>query len=251
MIAETQLGQNRSNAKVGAGQAVILAAGRGTRMEELTTAVPKPMLLVDGKTLLEHKLDALPDEIQEVVIIVGHLSDVIKMQYKSTYRGRTLTYVEQSDLNGTAGALWAAKDVLKDRFLVLNGDDIFTTEDLKTCAEESDSWKLLVQQMPEMHRAGSVELDENANITGIIEGDSGTGPGLASTNMFALDKRLFTQPLIPKQEGSLEYGLPQTVIAAAKALGIKLEPVFTTDWIQINAPGDLTKAAEILKKAKK
>lgn len=69
--------------------------------------------------------------------------------------------------------------------------------------------------------------------------------------MFALDKRLFTQSLIPKQEGSLEYGLPQTVIAAAKALGIKLEPVFTTDWIQINAPGDLIKAAEILKKAKK
>ena len=242
-------------------QAVILAAGRGTRMEELTTAVPKPMLLVDGKTLLEHKLDALPDEIQEAVIIVGHLSDVIKMQYKSTYRGRTLTYVEQADLNGTAGALWAAKDVLsagggsasggKDRFLVLNGDDIFTTEDLKKCAEESGSWKLLVQQMPEMRRAGSVQLDENANITGIIEGDFGVGPGLASTNMFALDKRLFTQPLIPKQEGSLEYGLPQTVIAAAKALGIKLEPVFTTDWIQINAPGDLTKAAEILKKTKK
>ena len=232
-------------------QAVILAAGRGTRMEELTTAVPKPMLLVDGKTLLEHKLDALPDEIQEVVIIVGHLSDVIKMQYKGTYRGRTLVYVEQSELNGTAGALWAAKGVLKDKFLVLNGDDIFTTEDLIKCAEESDSWKLLVQQMPEMHRAGSVLLDENANIAGIIEGDSGIGPGLASTNMFALDTRLFSQPLVPKQEGSLEYGLPQTVIAAAKTLGIKLEPVFTTDWIQINAPGDLVKAAEMLKKSKR
>ena len=242
-------------------QAVILAAGRGTRMEELTTAVPKPMLLVDGKTLLEHKLDALPDEIQQVIIIVGHLSDVIKMQYKGTYRGRTLTYVEQTELNGTAGALWAAKDVLsagggsasggKDKFLVLNGDDIFTAEDLKKCAEESDSWKLLVQQMPEMHRSGSVQLDENANIAGIIEGDSGVGPGLASTNMFVLDTRLFSQPLVPKQEGSLEYGLPQTVIAASKALGITIEPVFTTDWIQINAPGDLTKAAEILAKIKK
>ncbi len=232
-------------------QAVILAAGRGTRMEELTTAVPKPMLLVDGKTLLEHKLDALPDDIQEVVLIVGHLSDVIKSHYKGTYRGRTFIHVEQTELNGTAGALWAAKDVLKDRFLVLNGDDIFTTEDLTRCAEESGSWKLLVQQMPEMHRAGSVELDENANIVGIIEGDSGTGPGLASTNMFALDTRLFSQPLIPKQEGSLEYGLPQTVIVAAKTLGIKLEPIFTSDWIQINAPADLTRATEILKKTKK
>ena len=232
-------------------QAVILAAGRGTRMEELTTAIPKPMLEVAGKTLLEHKLDALPEEIQEVIIVVGHLSHVIKDHYKGAYQGRSLIHIEQEELNGTAGALWAAKDFLKDRFLVLNGDDIFTAEDLETCAEESKSWKLLVQQMPEMHRAGSVQLDENANITGITEGDLGTGSGLASTNMFALDARLFSQPLIPKQEGSLEYGLPQTVIAGAKALGIKLEPVFTSDWIQINAPADLVKAAEILQKAKK
>ncbi len=232
-------------------QAVILAAGRGTRMEELTTAVPKPMLVVDGRTLIEHKLDALPDEIQEVVLIIGHLSDVIKTRYQGSYRGRTLTYVEQTELNGTAGALWAAQSVLKDRFLVLNGDDIFDSEDLKKCTEESSSWKLLVQQIPEMHRSGSVQLDDNANITAIIEGDFGTEPGLASTNMFALDTRLFSQPLIPKQEGSLEYGLPQTVIVAAKALGVRLEPVFTTDWIQINAPGDLVKAAEILKKGKK
>ena len=229
-------------------QAVILAAGRGTRMEELTTAVPKPMLLVAGKTLLEHKLDALPEEIREVVIIVGHLSHVIKDHYKGSYRGRTLIHVEQSDLNGTAGALWAAKDVLKDRFMVLNGDDIFTQKDLKVCAEESPSWKLLVQQMSEMRRSGSVELDENAHIVKIVEGDLGAATGLASTNMFTLDTRLFTQPLVPKQEGSLEYGLPQTVIAAARSLGITLEPVFTTDWIQINAPGDLITAAQILEK---
>src|SRR3989338_9615982 len=106
-------------------QAVILAAGRGTRMEELTTAVPKPMLLVDGKTLLEHKLDALPDEIQEVVIIVGHLSDVIKMHYTSTYRGRTLTYVEQTELNGTAGAPWAAEGGFKNKIFFFYCDDIF------------------------------------------------------------------------------------------------------------------------------
>lgn len=231
-------------------QAVILAAGRGTRMEELTTAVPKPMLTVNGRTLLEHKLDALPNEIKEVVLVVGHLSDVIKTHYGARYQGRSLVHVEQIELNGTAGALWSAKDVLRDKFLVLNGDDIFTAADLKQCAQESDSWKLLVQEMGEMHRAGSVELDDSANIVRIVEGDLGTKSGLASTNLFTLDSRLFTQPLIPKQEGSQEFGLPQTVIAAAKSLGVRLEPIFTSDWIQINAPGDLTKAAEILKKMK-
>lgn len=232
-------------------QAVILTAGRGTRMEELTTAVPKSMLTVDGKTLLEYKLEALPDEIEEIILVVGHLSHVIKTHYGSKYRGRPLIHVEQTELNGTAGALWSAKDFIKDRFLVLNGDDILFATDLKRCVEGSDTWKLLVQQTDEMYRAGSVELDENANITAIIEGDRGTAQGLASTNIFTLDTRLFSQPLIPKQEGSLEFGLPQTVIAAAKSIGVVLEPIFTKDWIQINAPGDLVKASAILKKMKK
>ncbi len=229
-------------------QAVILAAGRGTRMEELTTAIPKSMLSVNGKTLLEHKFDALPDEIREVILIVGYCADVIRTKYAGEYRGRPLIYVEQSDLNGTAGALWSAKDTLKDKFLVLNGDDIFSSEDLQKCAQESDSWKLLVQETKEMRRSGSVEFDEQANVVAIIEADLGKTPGIASTNMFTLDTRLFTQPLVPKQVGSLEFGLPQTVIAAAKALGVRIEPIFTRDWIQINAPGDLTKAAEILSK---
>ena len=154
-------------------------------------------------------------------------------------------------MNGTAGALWCAKSVLHDRFLVMMGDDIYTKEDAEACVAPGDAWRLLVQQIPEMHRAGNVELDGSANITAIIEGDRGKEPGLASTNMFLLDTRLFDCPMVPKQEGSLEFGLPQTVIAGAKKLGIRFEPVFTDQWIQITSPKDLVKASEMLKKMKK
>src|SRR5215212_8859235 len=107
-------------------QAVILAAGRGTRMVELTTEVPKPMLEVSGKTLLEYKFDALPEEVAEVIIIVGYLGSVIQRRFGGEYKGKKLFYVEQEELNGTAGALWHAKDILKDRFIVMMGDDIYT-----------------------------------------------------------------------------------------------------------------------------
>ncbi len=232
-------------------QAVILAAGHGTRMEELTTDVPKPMLDVAGKPLLEYKLEALPDEITEVIIVTGYLGDVIKQHFGSSYIGKKILYAEQKDLNGTAGALWCAQPFLRDRFLVMMGDDIYARSDIEACIVTGDTWRLLVQQVPEMRRSGDVQLDADANIAAIIEGDRGATPGLASTNMFLLDTRLFSCPMVPKLEGSLEYGLPQTVMAATKSLGVRLGPVFTDQWIQITSPKDLTKAAEILKRVRK
>ena len=53
-------------------KAIILAAGRGTRMGNLTEEIPKPMLLYKGKNLIEYKIDILPEEINEVLIVVGY-----------------------------------------------------------------------------------------------------------------------------------------------------------------------------------
>jgi len=232
-------------------QAVILAAGRGTRMVELTESVPKPMLEVNGKPLLEYKFEALPDEIDEVILIVGYLGSVIQKHFGGSYAGKRIYYVEQEELNGTAGALWDAQEILKDRFLVMMGDDIYARADIDAVIAPGDSWRLLTQQLPHMYRAGDVILGDDGSITDIIEGDMREEPGLASTNMFLLDTRVFSAPRIPKQEGSLEFGLPQTVVTASKSLGIRFEPVFTDQWIQITAPKDLVYAAEILGKLKK
>lgn len=232
-------------------QCVILAAGRGARMEELTGSVPKPMLMVGGKTLIEHKLDALPEEVDEVVFVVGYLGHVIREHFGGLYAGKRIVYQEQKELNGTAGALWQTRSILKDRFLVMMGDDIYTIHDIEQCIA-TKGWTLLVQGVPELSRAGRIELDSDGNIADIIESnkenEARKEPGIASTNMYVLDTRLFTCALVPKHAGSLEVGLPQTVIAASKQLGIPLEPVFTDQWIQITSPKDLTAAEEALKK---
>ena len=226
-------------------QAVILAAGRGTRMKDLTREKPKPLLEVAGKSLLEHKFDILPYDVDEVILVVGYLGGEIHQKFGGTYKEKRLLYVEQETLDGTAGALWKAQGILNDRFLVMMGDDIYSRRDADRCIE-TNGWSMLVQETPHMHQGGNVITDENGAITDIKEGDHEGKAGLVNTNMFVLDTRIFDYPLVPKSEGSSEYGLPQTILAASKQSGIPLEAVTASFWFQITDPEDLTEAEKFL-----
>src|SRR3989344_5309327 len=109
-------------------QAVILAAGRGTRMNHLTENTPKPMLNVGKMNLIEWKIDALPNEVDEVIVIVGYLGDQIKAHFGENFGDKKMIYTEQKELNGTGGALFLAKDFIKGKFLVMMGDDLYSKE---------------------------------------------------------------------------------------------------------------------------
>jgi NDP-sugar pyrophosphorylase family protein len=226
-------------------QAVILAAGRGARMGALTENTPKALLPLGDKTLLEYEFDALPDAIDEVVVIVGYMGSSIQSKFGGKWRDKQIFYVEQEELDGTAGALWRAKDILHDRFIVMMSDDLYAKEDIEKCIDEKD-WVLLVQHRDELRSKGKVEVDAHGKILNVTEGDHGDVSGLLGTNLFVLDTRVFQGPLIPKTQGSDEFGLPQTVIAASKMLNVPFHAVETKKWVEITTPEDLKKAEEML-----
>ncbi len=224
-------------------QAVILAAGRGTRMGELTETLPKPMLTVQGKTLLEHKFDVLPESVHEIILIVGYLRERISEKFGESYNGKKITYIEQHDIvGGTMDALAQAQDVLSEKFIVMMGDDIYSKEDIDALV--AYEWALLVQRVPDTSVGGRVVLDLDHQVVDIIEG--APGEGAVSTNMFVLDPRIFDYPPVSKSPHSRELGLPQTVLAASKASGIPLRVVEATQWIQVSNPDDLAKASQAL-----
>lgn len=212
-------------------------------MGALTETLPKPMLQVNGKTLLEHKFDALPDEVHEIVLIVGYLKEKIIERFGDSYNGKKLIYREQANIvGGTMDALLQAKDVLSEKFLVMMGDDIYAPDDIRVVL--SHEWAMLVARVPDTSVGGRV-VEEGGRVVDILE-HSVPGEGFANTNLLALDPRIFEYPQVPKALGSSEIGLPQTVLAASRASGISLSIVEATRWLQITSPEDIARAERAL-----
>ena len=214
-------------------------------MGTLTEKVPKPMLKVGDKNLLELKMDILPESVDEVILIIGYLGNVIREYFGTEYAGKKITYVEQKNIvGGTADALWQARGILKDRFIVMMGDDLYAQKDIEECLKKE--WALLVDNVHGKRSSGRVVTDETGNIVDILEGEHDAKEWLSSTNMFVLDTRIFNQTPVPKAPGSMELGLPQTVLAAAREQGITFSPVPATFWFQITEPADLASAAYLV-----
>lgn len=106
-------------------QAVILAGGKGVKMRPLTYEVPKNLIPVGGKTLIEHTIEMLRDAgIREMIIAIGHLGEKIKEEIGNGRKyGVKITYSEEREALGSGGALRIAANFLaKKPFLVVNGD---------------------------------------------------------------------------------------------------------------------------------
>lgn len=106
-------------------QAVILASGQGINMHPFTYEIPKPLIPVNGRPLLEHGIGLLRDQgIKDIIITVSHLAEKIEEHFgNGTKFGVNITYVREKKLSGTGGSLKTAQQFLKDMpFLVLYGD---------------------------------------------------------------------------------------------------------------------------------
>ncbi len=212
-------------------------------MGHLTDETPKPLLAVEGESLIAHKLDVLPPEVNEIVLIVGYLEEKIRAAFGDSYKGVPIRYVEQNTPEGTAAAVWKAKDALRGPFLVMNGDDIYAKEDLAALAA-CPEWGMLVCWREETSHVARVLVDDSG-ITGILESGTHDGkPGYVNAGAYRLDERFFNYPPRPAREGSTEMGLPQTIVSAAG--DIHIERVVATRWCPVNVPEDLDHAAEIL-----
>lgn len=225
-------------------QAVILAAGLGTRLRPLTYHIPKPMLQIAGKNIIEHNINSLPEEIDEVVLVVGYLKERVINYFGSSFAGRKIKYVEQKEAFGTGHALFTCRNIIHDRFLVFMGDDIYCREDIEKCLRNQNA--MLVKEISGKFSGGKIELDKDGYLKDIIDGAHNEDNILVNTGLYVLEPAIFNYELQKVQDKENEFGLPQTLVKMAQDYLVKIEKA--NFWLQITDLEGLKRAEMILEK---
>ncbi|MGM9879731.1 MAG: HAD-IIIA family hydrolase [Bacilli bacterium] len=106
---------------------VIMAGGKGTRISSIASDIPKPMIPINGKPVLEHEIECLKSQgLKDIIITVSHLGQTIIDYFGDGAKfGVNIDYYFEKEPLGNAGALFKIKEKLSDTFLLLNADAIF------------------------------------------------------------------------------------------------------------------------------
>lgn len=233
-------------------KAVILVAGKGTRMEPLTYGCPKVMLQVANKPILEHILNsAIEAGIEGFVFITGYLEEQIKDYFGDGSKwGVSIEYVQQKEQLGTANAIGCAKGYVDGAFLVLNGDMLIGQEDLKSLVSRKEEAVICVKEVENPSDFGVLET-ENNRVVRIIEKPKNPPTNLANAGIYLFRESIFD--FIDRTQASVRHEFEitdsiQMLIDSGAAVGYSL---LEGRWIDIGYPWDLLKANEYLLKGLK
>jgi NDP-sugar pyrophosphorylase family protein len=234
--------------------AVLLAAGRGTRLGTLTADRPKPLLEVGGKPLLAHIVEGLVEAgLRRYIIVSGYRGEQVARwcaAFATLNSGITITEVRQQELNGTGGAMLAARDMLsnEERFIFGWGDILMDAANYPrfVAASNRADYDLLlaVNEMEDPWRGAAVYFDSTLRVRRVVEKPArGTSTTRWNTaGLFATTGGLFDylEHLQRSSRGELE--LPQAIDAMTAAGRIVRAFQLEGFWSDVGTPEDLEAA---------
>lgn len=152
-------------------KAVIMAGGKGTRIASINAEVPKPMIKIDGKPILEYQIACLKKQnLTDIILVIGYLGKVIEDYFGNGGEyGVHIDYIREEYPLGTAGALFFLKEMVADDFLLLNGDIIFDVDlHLFLEAHRKKNTLATIFTHPNSHPydSGIIIADNNRQVTG-------------------------------------------------------------------------------------
>ncbi|MBR0987227.1 HAD-IIIA family hydrolase [Bradyrhizobium liaoningense] len=219
-------------------QAAILVGGLGTRLGERTKLVPKPMLDVGGRPFLDTLIDELVrfGVFDEILLLAGHKAEIVETHYAAALRGRTRIVVSRETAPlGTGGALVHARDLLHDRFLLLNGDSLFDFNLLDLIARAHDGRvHMALRDGVVGDRYGRVVLDGDMVRDFIAPGAGATGP--VNAGIYVIDKSVLDGI------ATLPASLEQEIFPGLAKSGALRGTAYRGYFIDIGIPDDFARA---------
>lgn len=225
--------------------AVVLAAGEGTRLRPLTRHRPKPMLPAANRPILEYVFDALIDAgIERIHAIVGYKADRVQDHFGSDYRDVPVEYVQQTKQLGSGHALLQARGVVDDAFLVVNGDQIADPRMVAGVIEAAEAGdavaRLAVIEREEVGAYGAVRLDRERVVEFIEKPEAGSYH-LLNAGVYAFDQSIFdVLDETPRRDGDLD--LPDAIgslidadepVGAVRTRGVWMDATYPWDLLAV------------------
>jgi mannose-1-phosphate guanylyltransferase len=176
-------------------QALILAGGEGTRLRPLTSSVPKPVVPLAGRPFISYMIEWLRRHgVDEAILSCGFMADAVRAVLGDGDRlGVRLRYVEEPRPLGTGGALKLAEDLLEDRFLMVNGDqltDLDLTAQLRQHERTGARATLALIAVADPSAYGLVRRRDDLSVSGFLEKPNADeiDTNLVNAGVYVLDR---------------------------------------------------------------
>ena len=208
--------------------AVLLAAGLGTRLRPHTLTTPKPLLPVQGRPILDWTLGALPASVDRVVVVVHFLAEQVEAYLRSQTRFKEWAIVPQGTPQGTGDALRKChKEIRSERFLVINGDDLFGAKDIAKLAACPAG--LVVTEVQDPKKYGIAFLKPDGTLEKLVEKPDLPPPQLANTGAYLFPREVFQLEIGLSKRGEYEITDYVTQLAAKQPFHV----IHSTFWFPI------------------
>jgi glucose-1-phosphate thymidylyltransferase len=233
-------------------KAVVLAAGKGTRLQPLTDDKPKALVEVDGKPILEDVFDNLIGiGATEFVVVVGYLKEKIIERYGDEYGGVPITYAHQREPQGLAHAVLQAEPHVDDDFMLMLGDNIFRAnlaDVVNRQQEDRADAAFLTEQVPieEASRYGVCDTNDYGEVVEVMEKPEDPPTNLVMTGFYTFSPAIFHACHLVQPSDRGEYELPDAIDLLIQS-GRTIDTVRMDGWrVDVGYPEDRDRAEERL-----
>ncbi|MEA3452959.1 MAG: bifunctional sugar-1-phosphate nucleotidylyltransferase/acetyltransferase [Patescibacteria group bacterium] len=222
-------------------QALILTAGKGERMQPLSFQKQKHLIKILGKTILEHNLELLDGLIDEAILVISPNDQCkeIKDLFGKKYKRIKIKYAIQKEALGTGDAVKSSMSLLEDKFLLLNGDDLYSKQDIQEVLKTFPC--LLAKKVKQPQFFGVIE-ERDGIVKSFIEKPSKPKSNLANTGLYFLPKEILNYSIKKSSRGEYEFTDYIRQFIKEEELNI----VEASQWIPISYSWNLLEANKIL-----